>query len=309
MGARGPPKVTITHDNRRASKEPRFLRCVNPPNVQKPLPRRFKLRPGENMAVRVGYMAVALVLFGVPSLAGSDIPKCAGDVEIDNARIARVEHNGVLVLRDGRAASLEGVRIPMAVQDRAPQTASDQAFDALNVLAKDQDLSLRVMWPKEDRYDRVRSQAFTQDGTWLQLDLLRRGMARVDISPDRTECASELFAAEAEARNAHLGLWTLPAYAVRSVDNLKADVGTFQVVFGKVLNTEVRDGRAYLNFGADWKTDFTVVVSPDDMKTFRRLGVDPLNYKDKLMRVRGIVQWLNGPEIELANPKQVEVLQ
>ena len=48
---------------------------------------------------------------------------------------------------------------------------------------------------------------------------------------------------------------------------------------------------------------------PDDMKTFRRMGVDPLGYRDRMVRVRGIVQWLNGPEIEIGNPKQIELLQ
>jgi hypothetical protein len=90
---------------------------------------------------------------------------------------------------------------------------------------------------------------------------------------------------------------------------VKADVGTFQLVVGRVLSTDLRDGRAYLNFGTDWKTDFTVTISPDDMKTFRRMGVDPLDYQGKLVRVRGMVQWLNGPEIEVGNPKQIELLQ
>ena len=45
------------------------------------------------------------------------------------------------------------------------------------------------------------------------------------------------------------------------------------------------------------------------MKTFRAMGVDPLGYKGKLIRVRGMVQSLNGPEIEVANPKQIELLQ
>jgi len=40
------------------------------------------------------------------------------------------------------------------------------------------------------------------------------------------------------------------------------------------------------------------------MKTFRRMGVDPLGYQDKVVRVRGIVQWLNGPEIEAGNPNR-----
>jgi endonuclease YncB( thermonuclease family) len=241
--------------------------------------------------------------------AQAAVPPCAGDVEIDDAPIVRVEHNDVLILRDGRALHLEGIRLPRAVQDRAPQALDDQAFDALNTLAKNQDVVARAVWPKEDRYDRVRSQIFAKDGTWLQTELLRRGLARVDLAPDRGECFRELYDAEGVARGAQAGIWSSPAYAIRTPDTVRADVGTFQIVFGKVLNTDVRDGRAYLNFGADWRTDFTVTISPDDMKTFRRMGVDPLGYRDKLVRVRGIVQWLNGPEIEIGNPKQIELLQ
>ena len=72
-------------------------------------------------------------------------------------------------------------------------------------------------------------------GTQVQLELLRQGLARVDISPDRGECYSELYAAEGEARAAHAGIWALPAYAIRTPDTLQNDVGTFQIVFGKVL--------------------------------------------------------------------------
>ena len=258
------------------------------------------------MNPRVLCAAVLILAWGKAEAAA---PPCAGDVEIANAPIVRVERNSVLVLRDGRALHLEGIRLPRAAQDRAPQALDDQAYNALNALADNQELVAYSVYPKEDRYDRVRSQVFTKDGIWLQLELLRQGLARVEISPDRGECYAELYAAEGEARTAHAGIWAAPAYAIRTPDTLQNDVGTFQIVFGKVLNAEEKDGRVYLNFGPDWKTDFTVTISPDDLKTFRRMGVDPMGYQGKLVRVRGIVQWLNGPEIEIGNPKQIELLQ
>jgi len=235
------------------------------------------------------------------------IPDCAGPVEIADARIARVERtNDVLVLRDGRAVHLEGIRFPHAALDRAPTFVSDQAFDAINALAKGHDLVVTSVPPKEDRYDRVRGQVFGNE--WLQIALLRSGAARVDIAPDRSECAAELYAAEGEARAAQRGLWSQPAYAVRAPDGLGADTGTFQIVQGVVLSAAVRGGRAYVDFGADWTTDFTVTISPEDMANFRREGVDPEGYAGKTLRVRGVVQAYNGPEIEIANPEQIEVL-
>jgi dihydrofolate synthase/folylpolyglutamate synthase len=61
------------------------------------------------------------------------IPDCAGAVEINRSRVVRVEKNGVLVLSDGRAVTLEGIRLPeqdsqreqalTALRDRLPVTA------------------------------------------------------------------------------------------------------------------------------------------------------------------------------------------
>jgi endonuclease YncB( thermonuclease family) len=236
-------------------------------------------------------------------------PPCAGDVEISDAHIMRAERNGVLVMTDGRALHLEGIRLPNAAQDRAPQPITDKAFAELESLAKGRELDARAIYPKEDRYDRVRAQIFTRDGTWLQIDLLQKGLARVDIAPDRGECYRELYAAEAEARRAGIGLWADPAYATRSPEAVTAEAGTFQIVVGRVLSTAANDGRVYLNFGQDWHRDFTVAIAPDDVKTFKGMGVDPLNYDGKLVRVRGVVQSQNGPEIAVGNPKQIELLQ
>ena len=89
---------------------------------------------------------------------------------------------------------------------------------------------------------------------------------------------------------------------------LRATAGTFQIVEGVVKSADVRGGRAYLNFGADWRTDFTATISPADMKLFRASGIDPRRLAGKRVRVRGWIQSLNGPEIEIAEPEQIEVL-
>ncbi|HWA90811.1 MAG TPA: thermonuclease family protein [Rhizomicrobium sp.] len=263
------------------------------------------------MLKRVWLYGVALggVALGLPlaPAEAASIPDCAGPVEIADAHIARVEPtNDALVLRDGRALHLEGIRFPHAGPDRAPSFVAQQAFEAVSAMAKGKHLAVYAVPPKEDRYDRVRGQIFGDD--WLQVTLLRMGAVRVDIAPDRTECAAQLYAAESEARAAGRGLWAQPTYGLRTPDSVGGDTGSFQIVQGQVLSADVKDGRAYLDFGTDWKTDFTVTVSPDDMANFRIQGVDPRDYAGKVVRVRGIVQQFNGPEIEIANPEQVEVL-
>lgn len=255
------------------------------------------------------FVVVAAVLAAAIPLPSQAATGCAGSVEIGDAHIMRVEHNGVLVMNDGRALHLEGIRLPNAAQDHAPQAITDKAFAELENLAHGRELNAYTVYPKEDRYDRVRAQIFTQDGIWVQTELLKKGLARVDIAPDRGECYRDLYAAEAEARKAGLGLWADPAYAFRSPDAVATDAGTFQVVVGRVISTAAVDGKIYLNFGQDWRHDFTVMVSADDVKTFKNMGVDPLNYEGKLIRVRGLVQSLSGPAIAVGNPKQIELLQ
>jgi len=181
-----------------------------------------------------------LMAFALPAggASAATFPECAGPVELPRAPIMRVERtNDVLVLRDGRAVHLEGIRLPHGQQDHAPPAIAEQAFQILNGMARNQKLVVTAIPPKQDRYDRVRGQVFNVDSAdpWLQRALLKTGMARADIAPDRTECAAELYAAEGEARAAHLGLWALGAYAVRNPDGLSFDTGTFQIVQGTVL--------------------------------------------------------------------------
>jgi micrococcal nuclease len=244
------------------------------------------------------------LLLAAPALAR---PDCAGPVTA-TARIARVEKNGALALADGRMALLAGIRLPQGAQDHAPANFARVALAALDAMAARGPLTLTATPPLTDRYDRIRVQAFDANGDWIQTMLLRRGLARVQIAPDRTECAAEFYAAEAEARNHRAGLWSSPVYAVRDATAMHAATGTFQIVEGRVLSVTLHDGRAWLDFGTDYKKDFAATIAPDDRKIFRTLGVDPRGYEGKRVRLRGIVQTHNGSVIELANPAQIENL-
>ena len=255
-----------------------------------------------------GVLLVAAPLFLAAPVRAAVLPECAGPVEIASAQIERVEKNGVLILRDGRAAHLEGVRLPAGARDHAPQFIADQALAALSDFTVGHRLNLAALPPKEDRYDRVRSQIF--DGrSWIQLELLKRGLARVSIAPDRIECASEFYSAEAQARAAHAGLWSSSAYAIRSTGHLAGDLGTFQIVEGRVLSATVRDGQAWLYFDTGPGGHFAATITSEDLRTYRLMGVDPRGYAGRLLRVRGVVQNLGGLAIAIANPIQVEVIQ
>ncbi len=45
------------------------------------------------------------------------------------------------------------------------------------------------------------------------------------------------------------------------------------------------------------------------MKTFRARNVNPRDYAGKTVRVRGIIDWYHGPEIESMGPESVEIVE
>ena len=67
--------------------------------------------------------------------------------------------------------------------------------------------------------------------------------------------------------------------------------------------------RVYLNFGADYRSDFTAAVVPGARSLFAAEGIDPLGLAGRTVRVRGWVDVLNGPMIEVTHPEQIEVVR
>lgn len=250
-------------------------------------------------------LTLAFLSLSVPAFAAT--PECAGSTEIANAKIVRVERNGALILNDGRAAMLEGIRLPL--NDGGPGALAEDALDDLRALARAQALTLTAVAPKQDRYDRVRVQAF--GSSWLQVELLRRGLARVAIAPDRAECAAELYKAEKEARAGGLGLWAFGAFAIRNPASIApSDEGRFLVVEGRVVNGSVHDGRVSLDFSGNTQRGFSATIAPEDHANFRRTNPPPESLAGHVIRVRGLVVDANGkPEIAISNPAQIEFVQ
>jgi endonuclease YncB( thermonuclease family) len=231
------------------------------------------------------------------------IPDCAGAVEIPHARVLRVDQDGTLVSSKGQALRLEGIRLP-SMHDKA---VYDRSQAALRALALSGTVSFTAVTPVRDRYGRLRVQGFGQ--AWLQVALLERGLARVQVSPDRQECAPDLYEAEARARDRRLGIWAMPNYRVRTPELLAGAVGTFQVVEGPVGNIGRADGRTFRDLGdkPGGRRGFAVVIGPQDRHAFRDFDFEDL--PGRRIRVRGIVQDYRGrPEMVLSNPMQIEVL-
>ena len=138
--------------------------------------------------------------------------------------------------------------------------------------------------------------------------MISAGMARVYTWSDNRSCAAELLAREVQARGAKRGIWALPYYRIRAPTELENEIDTFQLVEGQVVSSAEVRGRFFLNFGRDYKTDFTVTIAPEDVRSFRAASLDPRTLPGRTVRVRGWISLQNGPEIEVTHPEQIEIL-
>ncbi len=188
------------------------------------------------------------------------------------------------------------------------------AKDALERFTTGQSLLLEQDQRTTDRYGQQLAQAFVvgeAGGYWLQGRMVEEGLARAYSFPDNRGCAAELIALEAKAREAHRGLWANAAYATRATDatrELLRYVGSYQLVEGAIVDAVASKGRVYLDFGADWKTDFTAAVDPAARKQFETAGLDLTTLKGHRIRVRGWIEAVAGPQIRVTHPEQIEII-
>ncbi|MBX6321797.1 MAG: thermonuclease family protein, partial [Rhodospirillaceae bacterium] len=187
---------------------------------------------------------------------------------------------------------------------------AEAAREGLSRLVAGQTERLGYGGRREDRHGRLLAHLWV-DGVWVQGEMLARGLARVSTLPDARALGRDMLAREAEARAAGRGLWAEPIYAVRPADAVDAgaEAGRFAIVEGQVREAAAVGRRVYLNFGADYRSDFTAVVVPAARPLFSAEGLDPLALAGRTVRVRGWVDALNGPMIEVTHPEQIEVVR
>ena len=268
---------------------------------------------------------IALLLIAVPgagAAAGGAIPAVpspAGLALAGEARVAEVIDGATVLLDDGETVRLAGILVPRPEQDGTKDRAeagsgetrlAAEAHQALAGLVRGRLVGLAFASVRRDRHGRLRAHLVRGgDGAWIQGTLLEAGLARVMSLVHERAAVAEMLAHERSARAARRGLWAEPRYRVLAAAEAGDGLRSFGLVEGRVRRAAVVRGRGYLNFGADWRSDFTVSIAPRDRRRFEAAGIAVGDYEGRLVRVRGWIGSFNGPMIEATHPEQIEVLE
>ena len=104
-----------------------------------------------------------------------------------------------------------------------------------------------------------------------------------------------MLARERTARAAGRGLWRHPEFTPRRADRLADAVGSFRIVQGEVLRVAPTERYVYLNFGTDWRRDFTVRLRRAELdERFARSATAIERLAGRLVEVRGYVLEASG---------------
>ena len=159
--------------------------------------------------------------------------------------------------------------------------------------------------PRLDRHGRRLAHIFSGP-LWLQRELVARGLAVVAPPLVSRERAEALLALERRARASEPGLWMrLEARNLAvAADRARTALDRFAIVEGRVLSVARGFRSNFVNFGEDWREDFTIYLKRGRISR----AFPPESLEGRRIRVRGWVYFSNGPAIDLADPVYLEVL-
>jgi endonuclease YncB( thermonuclease family) len=217
-------------------------------------------------------------------LAGLGLPAWTCDLPPpETGTVAAVLDGETLKLTDGRIVRLMGAKAPkppLSWRGDDPWPLVEDAEDALSALASGKTVELSFGGLRQDRHGHLLAQVFVVEGAnrlWLQEQLLAKGLARVYSFADNRACVAELLASERKARARRLGVWASYVYRIEQaldVKRLGRLIHSYQLVEGTVVAVGEGGGRLYLNFGQDWRNDFTVSIDRKNVGTFAAAGID-----------------------------------
>lgn len=221
--------------------------------------------------------------------------------------VASVIDGDTLKLADGRRVRLLGIDTPeVAHHGQAGEPLGEQARRFLKKQIEGKRVHLRYDLQRRDHYQRLLAHLFLENGENINAKLLERGLAHALFKWPNLKNAEHYYTLESEARRQGSGVWALPSYQVRPMQNLGALRNRFMRLRGQVAQLIHQRRYTYLLFGDKLR----VAVKRTRLELFRQAGIDLDALAGRWVTLRGWLGQRRGtPYLELQHPFQLERIE
>lgn len=228
----------------------------------------------------------------------------------ERSRVLAVNSRLELLLADHKELKLIGIEPPRPTPQEPD--LDDDIKNEMGDWLKGKEILYAKALLERDRWGRIPAFVFLPlDQKQLSVNeaLLGAGLARFEPSEEAQPCHKVFLEAEAGAREASIGLWSDPFYAVMGAGeqpDFSEKAGTFVIIEGQVTRVESNPFRTSLYFGPGRGRNFYVTIMRKNLKIIEGLNLSGLTGSH--LRVRGLLDLHYGAHIEITHPDDLEIL-
>ena len=216
--------------------------------------------------------------------------------------VKKIYDGDTILLANGKKVRFLGINTPeVEGRNKAVQAGGEEAKHWLQKKLKNKRVRLLKDIEKQDKYGRLLAHIFTEDKQHINLELVKSGLASVNIHPPNLKYTDELLKAELQAERYRLGIWNYKEYAPKPVNQItQARFKGWQRVVGQIKNIRHTRKYSYLNLS----DNFGVKIEKKTTGLFPELE----SYVGKKVEVRG---WINKNKnrysMFIRHPSQIKV--
>lgn len=228
----------------------------------------------------------------------------AVNADVTYYEVEKVYDGDTILLKNGQKIRLLGVNTPeVAGRYKNAEQGGEEAKVWLQQCLQHKKVRLEADVEQHDKYQRTLAHVFTDDKLHVNLELVRQGLASVNIYPPNLKYVETLLAAQQAAEEAGLGLWGDSAYAPEGFQSIsKEDYQGWRRITGRIKALKVAAKYSYLQFSGQ----FSVRIENKSLGLF-----PPLNdYVGKEVEVRG---WISKSKdrftVLVRHPGELKILR
>ncbi|MCP5246400.1 MAG: thermonuclease family protein [Burkholderiales bacterium] len=161
--------------------------------------------------------------------------------------VKSVYDGDTIILGNNQRVRLLGVNTPEIESRHRPGEPGGLAARAwLQNQVRNRQVYLEYDQEKKDKYDRQLAHVFLRDGTHLNLELIKQGLAFMSIVPPNLRYAETFSRAQQQAEKQALGIWRESGYQVRSLDQIASGGRGWQRFIGIPKQVQQKRSFTYL---------------------------------------------------------------